>query len=513
MFAYAGDNPGAAVHPTGAEDGLYCKLILDQTSYVLQTTFIMTFDSTSCCITDLAGNRIQCGKITMKSIDRTPPAFNMSAVPLGTKNMLVIFSKALNTGNMLLYNTATDYRTVSALEYIPKALELTNASGTGIQIDKNTPARCLFKTRNSTGLLITLNQNAVLKDITSGIFVTAKSEGPTYDPLAGVTAYLTYIQDAIGNYVVDQSQHAFSDFAVNAVQPQYAYDNSLTDEGTPTNFGLYQDGSWAVRDWNAEQANYGTLHAEKEIIMQASLYDGTNDKSGGLVSGKLASGTVTGFFANKPDAASVSKKINETTEKSWRIWQPNWTSDIFPSLAPANNKSYISVDGTYNDNGVLFDIPKESASTWSSGDQISFVFKLGDYTVDHFADGTNEPLYAVRLKNPNDITSLDLWSFKVKKTVLQRGGVTILNNVINVDNGENTVIQVDMKEAGNLNVIVMTLDGNIVKYLRHGQTYAGTHYYNWNGTNNGGSKVARGLYFVRVIGPGIDETRKVMCVK
>lgn len=514
LFTYAGETPGAAVHQTGAEDGLYCKLLLDQTSYVLQTTFVLTFDSTNCFITDLAGNRINCGKITMKTIDRTPPGFTMSAVPLGTKNMMVIFSKALNTDQLTLYNSASDYRTVSALEYIPKALELENSSGTGIQIDQNVPAQCLFKTNNATGILLALNKDAVLNDITSGIFVTAKSYGQAYDPLAGVTASLTYIQDAVGNYVVADSKHAFSDFAVNAVQPQYAYDNSVTDQGSPTGYSLYQDGSWAVRDWNAEQANYGTLHAGKEVIMQASLYDGTSDKSGGLnPSGQLASGTVSAFFANKPDAASVSTKINENTNLDWRIWQPNFTSDIFGSLAPVNNKSYISINATSNDSGILFDIPQESAENWKSGDQISFVFKMGDYTVDHYADGTNYPLYAIRLKDLNDIASLDLWSFKVKSATLQRGGVTILNNVIDVNNGENTVIQVDMKEAGNLNVIVMTLDGNIVKYLRHGHTDAGTHYYNWNGTNNGGSKVARGLYFVRVIGPGIDETRKVMCVK
>ncbi len=514
LFTYAGETPGAAVHQTGAEDGLYCKLLLDQTSYVLQTTFVLTFDSTNCFITDLAGNRINCGKITMKTIDRTPPGFTMSAVPLGTKNMMVIFSKALNTDQLTLYNSASDYRTVSALEYIPKALELENSSGTGIQIDQNVPAQCLFKTNNATGILLALNKDAVLNDITSGIFVTAKSYGQAYDPLAGVTASLTYIQDAVGNYVVADSKHAFSDFAVNAVQPQYAYDNSVTDQGSPTGYSLYQDGSWAVRDWNAEQANYGTLHAGKEVIMQASLYDGTSDKSGGLnPSGQLASGTVSAFLANKPDAASVSTKINENTNLDWRIWQPNFTSDIFGSLAPVNNKSYISINATSNDSGILFDIPQESAENWKSGDQISFVFKMGDYTVDHYADGTNYPLYAIRLKDLNDIASLDLWSFKVKSATLQRGGVTILNNVIDVNNGENTVIQVDMKEAGNLNVIVMTLDGNIVKYLRHGHTDAGTHYYNWNGTNNGGSKVARGLYFVRVIGPGIDETRKVMCVK
>ncbi len=515
LFAYAGDTSGLPTHTTGAEDGLYCKLRLDETNYVLQTTFALEFDSSICYITDLAGNRIQCGKIKMKTIDRTPPAFNMSAVPLGTKNMLIIFSKALNTDSMLIYSDAAHSQSVPALEYIPKSLVLTNSSGTGIQIDQNIPAQCLFKNANSTGLLITLNQNAVLTDVASGVFVSAQSSGTMYDPLAGVTASVTYIQDAVGNYVVDQSKHAFSDFAVNAVLPQYAYDNSITDDGSATGFGLYQDGSWAVRDWNAEQANYGTLHAGKEIMLQVSLYDGTDNKSGGLApSGQLASGTVTGFFANKPTPASVSTKINETTGMSWRIWQPNWTSDIFPSLAPANNSANIYIDGTANDAGVLFDIPKDAVTAnWKSGDQISFLFKMGNYTVDHFGNGTIEPLYAVRLKNPNDITSLDLWSFKIKETTLQRGGVSILNNVINVDYGENTVVQVDLKESGNLNVIVMTLDGNIVTYLRHGHTDAGTHYYKWNGTNNGGSKVARGLYFVRVIGPGIDETRKVMCVK
>ncbi len=510
LFTYAGNAPGAATHATGTEDGLYCKLTLDQTGYRLQTTFILTFNSNDCFVTDLAGNRIQCGLIKIKSIDRTPPAFTMSAVPLGTKQMMIIFSKPLNTDTLTLYTNPTDYTTVSALEYFPKSLELTSSSGTGIQIDQSVPARCLFKTRNATGMLVTLNQNAVLNDVTKGVYVTAKSGGYNYDPLSGIVTPMTYIQDAIGNSVVENTKHAFSDFAVNAIQPQYAYDNSLTDEGSATGFGLYQDGSWAVRDWNAEQANYGTISANKEIIVQTSLYDGTNDKSGGYDPAQ----SHIAFFSASPTAGSVSTEINRNAEKSWRVWQPNYTSDIFGTLAQKNNMSYVQIQGTANDSGVMFDIPKDtSSSNWKNGDQVSFMFKIGNYTVDHFGDGTQHPLYAVRLKDLNDITSIDLWSFKIRTTTLQRGGVTILNNVIDLNSGENTVVQVDMKESGNLNVIVMTLDGNIIKYLRHGHTDAGTHYYNWNGTNNGGSKVARGLYFVRVIGPGIDETRKVMCVK
>ena len=515
LFTYAGSSAGGTTHTTGAEDGLYCKLLLDDTSLKLNTTFTLKFDSNTCFITDLAGNRIQCGPITMKSIDRTPPDCLMTAVPLGTNKMLVIFSKALNIDSLVIYDSATAQTVVPALEYIPKGLQLTTASGTGIEIDQNVPASCVFRTNNSTGLVLTLKQNAVLKDIVSGVFVNVTGFNK-YDPLAGIPATISYIQDIIGNYVVADTKHAFSDFAVNAINPQYIYDNTLTDGGVSTDYGLYQKDTWAVRDWNAEQKNFGTLSAAKEYIMQTTLYDGTNDKSGGLdpSTGQLLSGTPSAFFDAAPDTGSVSTKINENTKKAWRLWHPNYTSDILTTLAPVNNVYQLMVDGTANDSGVVFDIPqKSSESLWKSGDQISFLFKMGNYTVDHFADGTNYPLYAVRLKDPNDITSLDLWSFKVKKTNLQRGGVTILNNVIDLNSGEHTVVQVDMKESGNLNVIVMTLDGNIVTYLRHGHTDAGTHYYNWNGTNNGGSKVARGLYFVRVIGPGIDETRKVMCVK
>nr|MCR5699043.1 T9SS type A sorting domain-containing protein [Treponemataceae bacterium] len=79
--------------------------------------------------------------------------------------------------------------------------------------------------------------------------------------------------------------------------------------------------------------------------------------------------------------------------------------------------------------------------------------------------------------------------------------------------GEKTVIAVEMPSDGVLSVQVLTLDGNVITNLQRGTTTAGTHYYSWNGTNRGGNKVARGLYFVRVVGPGIDETRKVMCVK
>ena len=42
---------------------------------------------------------------------------------------------------------------------------------------------------------------------------------------------------------------------------------------------------------------------------------------------------------------------------------------------------------------------------------------------------------------------------------------------------------------------------------------AGDHIYFWDGKNNGGNPVARGIYFVRIAGPDIDEIRKILVVK
>ena len=142
---------------------------------------------------------------------------------------------------------------------------------------------------------------------------------------------------------------------------------------------------------------------------------------------------------------------------------------------------------------------------------------LNDLSIGHdtatYKTNNKLPLYFIRLKNPSDITSMDLWSFRIKDITEQRGGVTILNNVINVSNGEKTILRVKSNSHDTLNVIVMTLDGNVIKYLNHGTTEAGEHFFTWDGRNNAGNTVARGLYFIRVIGGGFDETRKVMVVK
>jgi flagellar hook assembly protein FlgD len=60
---------------------------------------------------------------------------------------------------------------------------------------------------------------------------------------------------------------------------------------------------------------------------------------------------------------------------------------------------------------------------------------------------------------------------------------------------------------------VFNLGGDLVDIIYRGRQGSGSYTYHWDATNRAGREVARGIYFIRVIAPGIDEYRKVMVVK
>jgi hypothetical protein len=129
-------------------------------------------------------------------------------------------------------------------------------------------------------------------------------------------------------------------------------------------------------------------------------------------------------------------------------------------------------------------------------------------------EGPSPPLYAVRANTAGAwYNDLKPFSFKLQDIVRQRGGATILNNVINPERGDKTMLNWTLAKGGSVNINVFTLDGKIVKTLFRGRGEAGDHYVEWDGKNNGGNIVARGIYFIRIVAPDIDEIRKVIVVK
>ena len=129
-------------------------------------------------------------------------------------------------------------------------------------------------------------------------------------------------------------------------------------------------------------------------------------------------------------------------------------------------------------------------------------------------------LFIGRLDIPPSAVIPDNWyrlirpfTFDIHDITLQRSGVTILNNVINPAAGERTYVDYRLLRSGQVTIQVFTLDGNMVDVLYRGHREAGEYRASWNGFNQGGRPVARGMYFIRVVGPDMDEIRKIMVVR
>lgn len=531
-------------------DSLYFALKLTDNDLSLKTTFEIAYDGNG-YITDLAGNLLLPGVNTViKSIDRVAPNFNISVASVKTNSvsgdeLFIVFSKALQLGNFQIKKNGQPDQTMTGLEAIPNCLRIVEIDSStssvtvssDLQIDSSVPARKVFVNKDYTGLILKLNREVTLSDMEKyyiQCFVTEQS----IDPVSGTDAYVTYVQDELGNYMGQNFAHALTDFAVGVVNPLYAYDSSLLNSGAKQG-QIYEDGSWAVHDWSRNQQNYGSLAYGYDIFMSAKLNDGSSDGVSELPS------HIALYLApvSKISSEALSNKVNKNTGMNWRMWFPDKTVDgaswpVFDAVSEVCNTSYgmlalevnssepSLLDFTFDD--LKFDPFIKNNVGVSGTDQVLFMFGLQKdsagtpVTICHapeYNEGTGNysmtqmPLFAARLENPSDITSLDLWSIRLKDIITQRGNVTILNNVINASKGELTTVKVNMPSEGNLNVIVMTLDGNIVQYLQHGRASSGEHNYVWNGTTKTGKKVARGMYFVRVFGNGIDETRKVMVVK
>lgn len=543
---------GASTPRRSAEilDGLYFALELTDSNLPVTQSFAVSYDENSGYVTDLAGNRLR--SATIKTIDRTPPSFDFTLGAINKNELYIAFVKYLvtatgdlayidSTGTTIPFNEIDQYFE----NLIPKCFDLITISSSGSpiscttnQIDYTKPAviehvKSQENGQDFTIIRLKLENNITLSEIQT-VYLRLKCPSEysdvSQDPITGLNgAHVTFIQDYAGNYMQMYEAHSLSDFAINVVNPLYAYDSEMTFDDDNIFEHIYSSDSFAVHDWSASQQNYGTLPANHTIEIFADLDDGTEEKN------NLPAG-VKIFLSSNPLASSVSTQINEDFNKKLRIWLPDIDVNMFKFLAdnnnPLSNCNILSSTPSDPDDSskIEFTIPQEITKNWGSNKQISFVFALTDatdnlikiYNVPYY-DATNGtynfslstpvPLYALRLENPDEISSIDLWSFKLKSTTEQRGGVTILNNVINPTLGEKTVLKVNVPEDGKLNITVMTLDGNIITHLNHGETTAGEHYFYWDGKNRKNQIAARGMYFIRITGNGFDETRKVMIVK
>ncbi len=115
--------------------------------------------------------------------------------------------------------------------------------------------------------------------------------------------------------------------------------------------------------------------------------------------------------------------------------------------------------------------------------------------------------------DPTNPANVKPFEYQIHSVVEQRGGVTITNNVIRPDNGQSAYLHYTVTTPGPVTIMVFDLSGSIVNVLQRGSQSSGEYTTAWDGKNRGGRAVARGIYFIRVVGPGFDEIRKVLVVR
>ncbi|MGA2640589.1 MAG: FlgD immunoglobulin-like domain containing protein, partial [Spirochaetia bacterium] len=312
------------------------------------------------------------------------------------------------------------------------------------------------------------------------------------------------LQDAVGLQLAEAvgSGHRVSDIGLGLpsngiMEPMFAHDQ--TQSGPfPGGIGLIQLGGFDGSKW---------LRNRQDITLEGRIQTFTT------VLPPVLGGTKLWYDIDVPAA-------DRNGGATPGVWLPSFTDDVtvappaygFSGLVPmaatgdaqARNRTEL---GSSTAQLRDFLIPGTDAKEHDSA-VLDFLFQMT------FPGGMS--LYTARVANPaaaNWYQQITPWTFDLRDIRSQRGGVQILNNVINPDKGQVTTLQFSQGTAGNVTVTVFDLSGSIIRVLLRQNQAAADYGVTWDGTNRSGAKVTRGLYFIRVIGPGFDETRKVLVVR
>ncbi len=409
-------------------------------------------------VTDLAGNLMQSFS-RISCVDRTPPRMTFTLAGVNRTDLYVLFSKPI------------DFASPAA---IASGLEV-NLSGTPVALSGLPEVR----SANNRAFLYRLATPVTAANLVNpaSTVAIAWDGGTIFDPVTGTWTQTSYFIDELGNYAVVGDSHRLSDIGVGLADVLYGSDG-VNEPGL-----LGTEGGGALR---SEKFDGTGRLLDKDITIATKI---------NLPS---APGSLSLFYDVNPDANTMPLTFNEASGSSLELWLPS----VISGFNRSGNQDARNLSPVETTNDKLFRnflIPESDAEV-VPGAKVQFVLQY-------------EGLFCARLTDESDITSLAPWSFVVAETRHQRGGVTILNNVIDSDKREKTIVQVEVPKTGTIVIQVFTLDGNIVKVLERGRKGGGTYSYYWDGTNGAGNPVARGIYFIRVVGPGMDEIRKVMVVR
>jgi hypothetical protein len=431
-------------------------------------SFQFSYDPYAGMATNLTG-RLFLAATGRKAIDRTPPTITLTLAANGGTKVYVQFSRqvvaiplggnpAVLTGsNVLLLSGTSNSNSIVGVK-------LVDAVGTTGQTSTNSATFQQMVLTLAKPLQPQDYATATLKAQTNGSTITSTISGASNDMDTSVS-------------------YPISTLAIDLVQPVWASDGS---GGEANKAGTDR----VIHDFTGLEA----LTA-RDITMQVNVAGGST-------------------FTSLPIRLFYDFNVKSTKTTTLGLWLPTGIFQPVNQYSTATPQAAFAVVPTVSDTAVrtlsptatnsagnlkTFLVPG-SDSGFSTATELQFVFRVG-------------ALYSVRGTSPTDPTQISVYRIPLKSIKEQKNGVTILHNVIDPTQGQKTEILYTMKKAGVVTAQVFALDGSLVKILQRGRQAAGDYSLFWDGKNEGGKIVARGVYFVRVVAPDTDETRNVLVIK
>ena len=435
-----------------ASNDSYFTLSIQDTGHGwgLLTDLYVAYDSTAARITDLAGNLLPSALTPLALIERTPPRIELALAVPGRDRIYVRFSEPVWSD--------PDQQTTLA----PGDFNL-NAAQAG----------------NGIAEIETISTDEVEGAQTPGqrevYFITDEAIDPNDLIGADIEALEEAIFDKAENAMPPNIDRRISDVGINLVDPIWASDGVVTFNDAPAEGESSRD-SGVIRDFTG-----GSVLTDKDIRLQARI--------------------VPDLYTGLPLELVYDVGFGEAN-RAGEFWSPSVISGLIASGDENANARFLDPYEAATNGLRTFLIPEEDPEI-ENGAEVEFLFRLGNLDVARIT-GTEADL---------EPEVLAPWRFGIQGIIEQRAGVTILNNVIDPTQGERTILQYELKEAGLVRINVFTVDGSLVRRLETGRKGEGTYTTTWDGTNASGDPVARGIYFIRFMAPGVDEYRKVMVVK
>jgi hypothetical protein len=402
-------------------------------------------------------------------VDTAPPVIGYTLAVVGTNQLFVHFSEpVVNAGGGAI-----------ALG------DISFSGGPAIAPFAITPVTtAVFPANGVSEAVITLSRTLTGDDITLPVMVTVNASVRDGALLGALPAY--------NNMLVGSNVHRVSDIGLGPVgtglyQPVWAKDQTIRPATPGIGYINQFDGS----KW---------LRTDQTLTLEGNI------------------SPLTTFPANGSTTFWYDINVSSSLKSASGLWLPSFTDDttvaggfsgLVPTLATGNPQAQVLSEATSLSAYPRlrdFQIPSGNPKA-VDGSTLNFLFSIPQGAV---------PLFTARVVDPTApdwFRHITPWAFDLRTIRAQRGGVQILNNVINPDKGDLATLQYFLGTTGSVTVTVFDLSGSIVNVLVRGTQTAGEYEVTWDGRNRGRAAVTRGIYFVRIVAPGLDEIRKVLVVR